>query len=230
MKANFTFLESLGERVVATMALIAMVFVLYPETLAAAKVAHAEGNQAALVFEIDSNQNQTLVTSADILASNPLVTDIVAYIKIKAPRSPLATPEAVAHILKHDGKTYDRTVWMRALAISYAESHMCTYTPKPGGKESYNCSGIKAGKGYKMYANYEAWFTDLTKLLQKPSYINRPLKSYLGYYCVPGTLAWFNRVSDVEKKLLSISENANTKNIALTNTVTVSTTEIELVK
>lgn len=230
MKTYTPSLVSLGDRLVAILGLLLMTVVVYPETLVAAKLAQAEEQAGGLVFEIDSNkkhlalENQYSITYSDLVSNDPLVKEIVAYIKKKAPKSPLANPETVAHIIGHTGKTHTQEVWMRALAISFVESHMCTYTPKKGGVESHNCSGIMAGKGYKMYDSYEAWFTDMTKLLQKPSYVNRPLKSYLKFYVQPGSPRWYNGVVKVEADLATIKAKADNNQIALASA------EVELMK
>lgn len=229
MKAHFTFLESLGEKLVAVGALVTMVFVVYPETVGAAQAANQQGKPEALVFQIDSNQNQSISEDQNY-ENDPVVMQVVAYIKQKAPKSPLANPKTVAHMLSHTGVTEDRAVWMRALGISFVESQMCTYTPKPRGIESHNCSGIVAGNGYKMYASYEDWFTDMTKLLQKPNYVNRPLKAYLRYYVQPGSYSWLNGVTRVESDLVTIHTKGLEDRVALTqNTpVVASSLKVEL--
>jgi len=201
-----------------------------------AVLVHAsDGANSALVFEVKPNQNQnsgniqtqSLLTYDQLLASDPLVTQVVEYIKKKAPNSPLAKPEIVAKLIQHTDLTHDRTVWMRALAISLVESHMCTHTPKvrAQGKviESHNCSGIRSGKGYRMYASYADWFTDMTNLLLKPNYINRPINKYLRFYVYPGSANWLNGVTKVESDLLAIEAQAKQERIALANSIPVHT-------
>ncbi len=235
MKALFALVSANFRKSLYAAAFLPMIFWIYP---AAIRPVHASGGQnTALVFEVKPNQNQNFsVTYEQLVQNDPLVSLVVEYIENKAPQSPLANPETVARLIQYTNLTHDRQVWMRALAISFVESHMCTYTPKARiqGKiiESYNCSGITAGKAYRMYDNYESWFADMTNLLQKPAYINRPLKAYLKFYVNPGSQRWFNGTTRVEQDLMALEQQADEQRFALGNNLpmTASTAELALAK
>jgi hypothetical protein len=151
------------------------------------------------------NDSQTSLTLDTIVASDPLVVNLDAYLAAK--HSPLSGSAAQLVTFPH---------WQRAIGISLVESNFCQYTPKvktkSGWIESYNCSGMETRSGgYQMFDNYLGWFDGLNKLLDKPAYVNRPLEKFIGFYVVPGSISWLHGVQKTESDLQTMVAQAETQ-------------------
>lgn len=220
MKAYFSFLSSAGEKLIAILAIISLLGVIYP---AATNVAHAKGTSSALVFEIDSNTISKInkgLTFQEVLENDILVAKVKAYLEAK--KSPLA-PYADQIVLQPQ--------WQRALAISYVESNFGQRCA------DNNCSGIGVHPSHPSWRKYPTkleWFKDMTQLLEKPIYKNKytTCAKMKGIYVVPGSARWVNGCNKVISELNALVVEAEAERIALANasTLKVSTSEIELIK
>lgn len=228
MKAPLA-LNSIIEKATVVLAFLPLVFMIYPESVAAAYNAQNSGGQA-LVFEIDSKPTQNL-TYDELLAYESksdlntfLAPKVKAYLESKG--SPLA--EYAEDIVK-------QPQWQRALAISYVESNF--------GKRcaDNNCSGIGVSpshKSWERFATKKDWFIRMTQLLERPIYKERytTCNAMKGVYVVPGSARWVNGCNTVSNELLAITEQAKAERIAFLSiptpkpVVTAATAEIALVK
>lgn len=206
MKALFALISANFEKALAVAAFLPLIFWMFPYSA----YAYAnEGQITALVFDINSNKsNQNLVSYDQLVQSDPLVNDLLAYLQSKG--SPLADRDTVIKILSHTELTNGVPVWIRALAISRVESNMCLH------EVDNNCSGI-GGENLKAYDSYADWFDDMSNLLLKPNYQNRPIEKYLHFYVQPGSLSWLHGVQQTEKDLLALNTQAQQESLALAN-------------
>ena len=229
MKAPLA-LNSVIEKAIVVFAFLPLVFMIYPESVAAAYVAQNSGTKA-LVFEIDSKSTQKLLTYDEVAAYEAksninvfLAPKVKAYLESKG--SPLA--EYAEDIVK-------QPQWQRALAISYVESNF--------GKRcaDNNCSGIGVSpshKSWERFATKKDWFIRMTQLLERPIYKERftTCNSMKGVYVVPGSARWVNGCNTVSNELLAITEQAQNDRIAFLSipitqpTVVAATAEVALVK
>lgn len=201
--------------IIGTSALIMLTPVIFPHLALAAQ--QPLGQPTAQVFEINvpdsvelnpslkPNTTQNSITLDTIVSSDPLVTNLDAYLASK--HSPLVGSAAQLVTFSH---------WQRAIGISLVESNFCQYTPKVktknGWVESYNCSGMEKGNGsYQIFDSYLGWFDGINKLLDQPNYINRPLEKFIGYYVQPGSLAWLHGVQKTESDLKDMVAQADTQ-------------------
>lgn len=208
MKALFRLKSAINQGAVAGItALISLVPLLYPHAMVLASEPQTLG-PSALVFDIKT-QNQNFLSYNQLISQDPLVIKLKEYLEDK--NSPLA--ESAAEIV-----TYSN--WKLALSISVVESNMCRFTPKYSSKgkvmESYNCSGI-GGENFKRYTSYVDWFADMNALLSKPSYVNRPIEKFIGFYVQPGSLAWLNGVKKTQRDLTALEDQANTERLAMSD-------------
>lgn len=210
MKALSTLKSAINHSsYVGIFALIILMPVIFPHSVSAAEL--QTSGQQALVFEVkttNSNQNSNLnnnnsISLATVTQADPLVAKLQAYLIKK--NSPLA--ESADKLVLYPS-------WQRALAISFVESNMCRFTPKvktkQGWVESHNCSGI-GGEKYRIYGSYEEWFSDMSNLLNKPNYINRPIEKFLGYYVQPGSPSWLHGVKDTEAELAEMETQSDSE-------------------
>lgn len=229
MKAPLV-LNSVIEKAVVVFAFLPLVFMIYPESVAAAYVAQNHRNKA-LVFEIDSKSTQKLLTYDEVVRFEAstninvfLAPKVKAYLESKG--SPLA--EYADEIVK-------QPQWQRALAISYVESNF--------GKRcaDNNCSGIGVAPSHPSWRRYATkldWFKDMNRILEKPIYKERftNCNAMKGVYVVPGSARWVNGCNSVSNDLLAITEQAKTERIAFLSrpfsvpTVVTATAELSLVK
>lgn len=229
MKAPLV-LNSVIEKAVVVLAFLPLVFMIYPESVAAAYVAQNHRNKA-LVFEIDSKSTQKLLTYDEVVRFEAttninvfLAPKVKAYLESKG--SPLA--EYAEEIVK-------QPQWQRALAISYVESNF--------GKRcaDNNCSGIGVAPSHPSWRRYATkldWFVDMNRILEKPIYKERftNCNAMKGVYVVPGSARWVNGCNSVSNDLLAITEQAKNERVAflshpvqIPNVVT-ATAELTLIK
>src|SRR5258708_4058803 len=164
MKALLALKSAINQStVLATLALISLISVIYPEVSLAASL--QTGEQNALVFEvknpssIQKTENTQALSYDSVLQSDPLVIKLKAYLTNY--NSPLAdyAPQIV-----------DQPNWEKAIAISYVESNMGVHC------FDNNCSGIGVKPGHAFWRKYTTkldWFKDMCKLLDKPIYTDK---------------------------------------------------------
>jgi hypothetical protein len=202
------------EKAMYILAFLPLISLVYPEIGLAANMQLPTGqDNQALVFQIKS-QNQSTLSYEQIIQKDPLTLKVQKYLSDR--NSPLA--DSAPFIVSHNN-------WKRALAISVVESNMCIHTPKymSNGaiQESHNCSGI-GGDSLRRYASYEEWFDDMSNLLNKPNYANRPIEKFIGYYVVPGGMNWLNGVRKTENDFNRLEEEAKEERLAMGYTTPVS--------
>lgn len=235
MKAPLS-LTSAIEKVAVVLAFLPLVFMVYPEFAAAAYVAQNSQGKA-LVFEIDSKSKQNSINAQSLLSYDELAayhanTDIPTILapKVRAYLESKGSPLAV-----YADEIVKQPQWQRALAISYVESNF--------GKRcaDNNCSGIGVSPSHKSWRRYSTkldWFKDMSALLEKPTYKVKytNCNSMKGVYVVPGSARWVNGCNQVSNELLAITAQAEQERLAYlaqpsgSRTVTVATSELELVK
>ena len=230
MKAPFS-LNSAIEKAALVMAFLPLIFVVYPETVAAAYTAQTS-SEKALVFEISSKQKSEIPTlqtasvtydeivRAQLKKEDLLAPKVQAYLEAKG--SPLA-PYA-AEIIQ-------QPQWQRALAISYVESNF--------GKRcaDNNCSGIGVHPKHPAWRKYPTklhWFKDMSALLERPIYKEKytNCNAMRGVYVVPGSDRWVSGCNKVSNELLAITAEAETEYLAMTSpkTANIATASITLQK
>ena len=206
MKAPIA-LNSVIEKVAVVLAFLPLVFMIYPEFAVAAYVAQNQGTNA-LVFEIDSNSTQKLL-SYDELAQYHSRTDMNALLapKVKAYLESKGSPLAV-----YADEIVKQPQWQRALAISYVESNY--------GKRcaDNNCSGIGGAPSMKSWRKYPTkleWFKDLSSLLEKPTYKEKftSCNTMNGVYNA-GSSNWVNGCNKASNELLALTNQANNERLA----------------
>lgn len=221
MKAPFN-LSSALEKAILIAAFLPLIFVIYPETVAASYDAQNSGEKA-LVFEVNSKQKSeitgpqevSLVTYEQVAANDPLVAKVRAYLEAKG--SPLA-PYA-EEIVK-------QPQWQRALAISYVESNFGKYCA------NNNCSGIGGAPGrktWRKYPNKLEWFKDMSTLLEKPMYKERwtSCQTMNGHYNA-GSNNWLHGCMQKSEELLALTAQADAERIALAQSKTASPVQTAL--
>ena len=161
MKALFTPTPA-KEKAIVIFSLLSMVFWIYPKAVLAS-VLQAPGQTTAQIFEIkitdasllnpNSNNNQTFLTYNTTQQTDPLFTNLQAYLKDH--NSPLQG--YTSQLLEHDN-------WKMVLAISQVESNMCVHNLR------YNCSGIGGPGHFYAFDNFGGWID----LHEQP--FNHPLR------------------------------------------------------
>ncbi len=222
MKAPLA-LNSVIEKAVVILAFLPLVFMIYPESVAAAFVAQNMGTKA-LVFEIDSKSSQKLL-SYDELAQYHAHTDMNALLapKVKAYLEAKGSPLAV-----YADEIVQQPQWQRALAISYVESNF--------GKRcaDNNCSGIGGApsmKSWRKYPNKLEWFKDLSRLLEKPTYKEKftSCNTMNGVYNA-GSKTWVNGCNKASNELIALTEQANNERLAFLANPTIATASVNTEK
>ena len=234
MKAPFASLNSAIEKVAVVLAFLPLVFMVYPEFVAAAYVAQNTPGKA-LVFEIDSKSKQNSIN-----AQSMLTYDELAQYHAKTDMPTLLAPKVKAYLeakgsplAQYADEIVKQPQWQRALAISYVESNF--------GKRcaDNNCSGIGGAPSMKSWRKYPTkldWFKDMSALLEKPTYKVKytNCNTMKGVYVVPGSANWVNGCNKASNELLSITAQADNERLAFMNskpnTVSVAATEIKLAK
>lgn len=228
MKAPLT-INSVIEKAAVVFAFLPLVFMIYPESVAAAYTAQNSRGKA-LVFEIDSKSTQKLLTY-DEVAKFEAETNIDAFLapKVKAYLESKGSPLAV-----YADQIVKQPQWQRALAISFVESNF--------GKRcaDNNCSGIGGSPQSRSWERFETkfhWFQRMSQLLEKPIYKERFTNCHTmkGVYVVPGSANWVNGCNKVSNELLAITETAKNERIAFLSiptqsNISVATAELTLVK
>jgi hypothetical protein len=208
MKAYSPFLESIGDRIVATIGLLVIAFAAYPESHVVALISTAEAKSEALVFKIDSNKIGQVNTNGNLTFAkfsehDPLVIKVKQYLEGK--KSPLA--EYATEIVQ-------QPQWKRALAISYVESNFGRRCA------DNNCSGIGVHPTHPAWRRYPTklhWFKDMNQLLEKPIYKVKytTCEAMKGVYVVPGSAKWVNGCNKVINELTALEAEAEQERIAL---------------
>ncbi len=209
MKAPLA-LNSVIEKAVAILAFLPLVFMIYPETVAAAYTAQNSG-MTALVFEVDSKSNNTLLTY-DELANYHAHSDMPTLLapKVKAYLESKGSPLAV-----YADEIVLQPQWQRALAISYVESNYGRYCA------DNNCSGIGGSpmsKSWRKYPTKLDWFKDLSALLEKPMYKQTytSCNTMNGHYNA-GSRNWVNGCNKASAELIAITQQAEDERVAFIN-------------
>lgn len=201
MKALFTFKSAINQStVVATIALISLISVIYPEVSLATISLQAEGqNTAALVFEIKNPtkiETQSSLTIKTILENDPLADLLEDYlVKYKSPLAPYAKDMIAL------------PNWKKALSISFVESNMCRR------HVDNNCSGIGVAPGHPLWRKYKThydWFVDMDKLMDKPMYSQKytTFRKMKGVYVQPGSESWVRGAEKIYAELTGLEDQA----------------------
>jgi hypothetical protein len=207
MKALFTFKPAINQTTVfATIILISLVSVIYPEISLADYSLQAKGqNSTALVFEIKNSfktQTQSSLTIKNIQNQDPLPDLLAKY--LKSYNSPL---------VPYSQQIIQLNNWKKALAISFVESHMGQFCA------DNNCSGMGGSPSSPSWRKYETkldWFVDLNQLLNKPIYSERfnTCQKMKGVYVQPGSPGWVHGCEKIYSELTNLEEQANQLKIA----------------
>ncbi len=224
-------LSSAVEKVIAVLAFLPLVFMIYPESVAAAYVAQNQ-REKALVFEINSNLTTQKFLTFDELVNYHNNSDINAILapKVKAYLESKGSPLAV-----YADEIVKQPQWQRALAISYVESNFGQRCA------NNNCSGIGGSPSMSTWRSYNTkldWFIDLNNLLERPIYKERftTCKTMKGVYVVPGSARWVNGCDSVSNELLAITREGYAQRDAFLASLTpkpivvAATADISLVK
>ena len=202
-------LSSAIEKAILVAAFLPLVFLVYPESVAASYNAQ-NSDEKALVFEVNSKQKPDLVgpqeistvSYEEIAANDPLVTKVQAY--LEAHNSPLAPYAA---------EIVQQPQWQRALAISYVESSFAIHCA------NNNCSGIGGSphsKSWRKYPSKLDWFKDMTALLETPRYKEQWIscQTMNGHYNA-GSQNWLRGCMQKSNELLSLTAQADQERIAM---------------
>lgn len=224
MTARLSF-SSAVEKAFIVIAFLPVVFMVYPETAAAAMSAQNFGEKA-LVFQVNSKSKTEILEMPSGLSYDELVQNDLLVQKVQNYLSEKGSPLAV-----YADEIVKLPQWQRALAISYVESNFGKYC------SDNNCSGIGVSPRHSSWRRYSTkleWFKDMSALLEKPIYKEKftNCKAMKGVYVVPGSSRWVNGCTQVSNDLLALTEQAKTESVALANqsTMTTATSEITLVK
>lgn len=201
MTTPLTLAETISQKILVVVALVSLVWVVYPETQAFAFTVPAP-EKPSLVFEIkqtsdiDQVVNGRMLTFDDIVAADPLVTNLQTYLEQR--NSPLA---------KFSNQIVLLPQWQRALAITFVESNFCRFAA------NNNCGSYGVGPGHVLWRKYTTpfdGFKDLTALLEKPIYKERytTCEDMKGRYVVPGSPRWVNGCKKVSQELTALTETA----------------------
>ena len=209
MKALFALQPAKGRHQILAGLLLASLFSLVHPGLSKADFSlQADGNTAALVFQIKSPskiETQSSLTIQDIIDSDPLPGLLTDYLNsYKSPLAPYA-----AQIIQEKN-------WKKALAISFVESNMGRFCA------DNNCSGIGVKPGHPSWRKYETkldWFSDLNDLLDKPIYSKKypTCRKMKGVYVQPGTETWVYGCEKIYSELTGLEDQAESLRIARIN-------------
>ncbi len=208
MKAAIALLGSAIEKSIVFITLLSLIFWIYPEVSQAASFQN-QSTTHALVFEIKPTSKDTVVsgqlTYQEIIDADPLVNKVRGYLVAK--NSPLA--EYAEEIVK-------QPQWQRALAITFVESNYCSTAA------NNNCGSLGVGPSHPAWRKYGTpidGFKDISLLLEKPIYKERftNCKSMRGVYVVPGSFRWIAGCESASNELITLTNQAETKRLALTN-------------
>jgi hypothetical protein len=132
--------------------------------------------------------------------------------------SPLANH--VDHLMTKKGHMADG--WIRILAISYVESHMCKHTPAIKGEPTHNCSGIRRNGGYMKYGSFDGWIDDMDKVVNS-NYKGRSFTSMNCRYVQPCNPRWVNGATGIYNELKTLEKIAYEETV---NNIHIATAEV----
>lgn len=221
MKALFTLRSAINQStIIATVALVSLLSVIYPEISLAAVSLQTQGqNTDALVFEIKNSpqtNTQSSLTYQTVVQADPLPQLVQQY--LEQHNSPLA---------QYSTQIVQQPYWKQALAISYVESNMCIH------QVDNNCSGMGGAPGTKTWRKYKTqldWFVDLNNLLGTPLYTDKcnTFEKMKGCYVQPGSESWVHGTEKVYADLTGLEEQAAEQRLAQNQSpLAVATTEAQ---
>jgi hypothetical protein len=216
----------------------ALVLVFYP-ALVKADSSLQRTDKSALYFEVKTQNSTTVnpvngpfLTYDEVLRADPEAVHRQQFNELFKQRlseylakrgSPLANH--VDHLLTKKG--YMEDGWIRILAISHVESHMCKHIPRTKNGLSYNCSGIRRGGQYMQYPSFDGWLDDMDKVVNS-NYKGRSFAQMNCRYVQPCNSRWVNGATGIYNELKSLEAIAYVETAP--KNVGIATAEVELKK
>jgi len=199
MQTSFTFLDSAIKKGITVVALISVIFMVYPKLTLADTLRNPEDN-GKLIFNIKLKNDQNQISN------NLTIQEIDPNYQAKI----ILTQKLHDYLAEYNSPLADRasvlvdTDFKRIIAISYIESHM-------GLHQAYNnYSGIMTGSGkLKRYKDNVAWINDMNDLLGK-HYPDQSFAQMNCRYVHPCSKTWVYSTNMIYKQLANLETEAKT--------------------